>query len=321
MVGLTLADGRWRATRGGGAGPLPNFLVIGAAKAGTTSLHHYLRQHPDIFMCPRKDTFFFDFDGEPPDFGGPGDNAWYEDRAVIDCDEYRALFAGATTERAIGEACSGYLSDPGAPARIRRRLLDVRLIAVLRDPAERAYSSFLQQVRDGLETTSDFAQALALESERIDRNWRPLWHYRRRGLYFEELSRYLALFDRSQLGLYLYEDLQRDPVLLSQEIFAFLGVDPGFTPDVSIRHNRAGVPASRLLYRLVMTPNTLKTVAKPLLPSRLRGAIRAAVTDSPASLRRPPMPTDLRAELVAGYRDDILRLQDLVQRDLSSWLA
>ena len=323
MADLTIAEGRWRAARPQPAtGVLPNFLVIGAAKAGTTSLHHYLRQHPGIFMPARKDTFFFDFgEGERPEFGGPGDNDWYLDRAVLDPDEYRALFAGVTGEAAVGEACSAYLSDPLAPARIHRLIPGARLIAVLRDPAERAYSSFLQQVRDGLETTGDFAEALALEGERRRRNWRPLWHYRQRGYYAAQIARYLELFDRSRLQVHLYEDLQRDPYAMLRDMFRFLGVDPDFEPDLSVRHNRAGVPASRLLYRLVMTPNAIKSVARPLLPGRLRGAIRSAVTESGVSLRRPSMPAEIRADLIAGYRDDILRLQDLIGRDLPAWLA
>ncbi|NNG03140.1 MAG: sulfotransferase [Inquilinus sp.] len=299
---------------------MPNFLVIGAAKSGTTSLHHYLRQHPDIFMCPKKDTFFFNFDGREPDFGGPGDNAWYEGRAVIDEAEYRALFAGVTNESAVGEACAGYLYDPDAPARIHRLIPDAKLIAVLRDPAERAYSSFMQQVRDGIETTTDFAEALSLEADRISQNWRPIWHYRNRGLYFEQMSRYLEHFDRSQLHICLYEDLQQNPIAMLKGIFAFLGVDPHFEPDVSARHNRAGIPASRILYRLIMSPNALKSVAKPLLPARLRAAVKSTVTESDALLHRPDLPSALRRQLVGGLREDVLALQEIVGRDLSHWL-
>ncbi len=322
MAGLTLAEGRWRAARQCAAGGiLPNFLIIGAAKAGTTSLHHYLGQHPDIFMCPRKDTFFFNFAGKAPDFGGPGDNEWYEDRAVIDPDDYRSLFANVSGETAVGEACTAYLYDAEAPARIHDQMPHAKLIAVLRDPVERAYSSFLQQIRDGLETTDDFAEALALEPDRMARNWRPLWHYRRRGYYFEQIVRYLEHFVRSQLHFCLYDDLRDDPTRMLRDIFTFLGVDAGFQPDVSVRHNRAGIPSSRLLYRMVMTPNAVKSIAKPLLPERLRGAIRSAVTESPATLRRPPLPADIRRRLIADYSADIEQLQDLIQRDLSGWLT
>ena len=299
---------------------LPNFLIIGAAKSGTTSLHFYLQQHPEIFMCPRKDTFYFDFDGQEPDYSGPGDNEWYKDYAVTQRQDYEALFAGILTEKALGESCAGYLYDSKAPARIHRHIPHAKLIAVLRDPVERAYSSFLQQVRDGYETVTDFAEALDLEAERIRDNWRPIWHYKNRGFYFEQVERYLRLFGPSQLRFYLYEDLNREPDAMLTDIFRFLEVDEGFMPDVSVRHNVAGIPRSRALLKLVMTPNPLKTLVKPLLPTRIRNSFRAAITENRASLRRPPVPKEIRRQLIAEHRPDTLRLQDLIQRDLSHWL-
>jgi hypothetical protein len=300
---------------------LPNFLVIGAAKAGTTSLHHYLRQHPEIFMCPKKDTFFFDFDGRDPDFAGPGDNDWYRGQAVVHLEEYQILFADAGERKAVGEACAGYLYDPEAPARIHRYVPDAKLIAVLRDPIERAYSSFLQQVRDGYETETDFAAALALEEKRIREHWRPIWHYRERGFYYRQLKRFLRYFERSRIRVYLYEDLQESPVAMLGNIFEFLEVDADFEPDTSVRHNRAGIPRSRRLHELVMKPNALKMVVKPLLPPRVRGLLKAAVTDTAVSLRRPPVPPEVRERLVQEYRPDVLELQEFLGRDLSHWLS
>lgn len=300
---------------------LPNFLIIGTAKAGTTSLHHYLDQHPDIFMCRKKDTFFFNFDGRDPDYGGPSDNDWYRGRAVVHRDDYEALFDGVTTEMAIGEACPQYLYDPDAASRIHRYTPDAKLIAVLRDPVERAYSSYLQQVRDGLETETDFAAALSREDDRIRANWRPMWHYRARGFYFEQLERYLSLFGAKQVRLYLYEDLQREPAGLLREIYGFLGVDDRFEADISVRHNRAGIPRSRGLYNLIMTPNKLKTVVRPLLPVSVRRMLKGAVIDSGVNLQRPDIPAELRRSLMSEFRDDILALQGLIDRDLSHWMA
>lgn len=300
---------------------LPNFLIIGAAKAGTTSLHYYLQQHPEIFMCPKKDTFFFDFDGKEPNFDGPGDNEWYRNQAIIHLEQYQALFINGGGKKAVGEACAGYLYDAEAPARIHRHVPHAKLIAVLRDPVERAYSSFLQQVRDGYETVSDFPAALSLEEQRIRDNWRPIWHYKTRGFYFEQLKQCLRYFDQSQLRIYLYEDLQQDPATLLKDIFTFLEVDNNFEPDTSVRHNRAGIPRSRFLHKLIMTPNSLKTMVKPLIPGRVRSFVKATVTDSTANLRRPALSENLRKQLVAEYCDDILQLQQFIQRDLSHWLS
>jgi hypothetical protein len=300
---------------------MPNFLIIGAAKSGTSSLHFYLAQHPEIYMTPEKQTYFFAYEGTEPQFHGPGDQEEMRGHLITRLSDYQAQFAGVTTEKAIGEACSVYLYDPNAPIAIKRHIPHVKLIVILRDPAERAYSSFMQHMREGYETVSDFGQALKLEEERIRNHWRHLWHYRARGYYSEQIQRYLELFDRSQLRIYLFEDLKRDPQGLLKDIFRFLGVRDDFVPDTSEKHNATGIPRSRTMLRLIMRPNALKTLMKPVLPMRLRRTVKAFVTTSPWSLRRPPMPAELRQDLVEGYREDIHKLQAMIGRDLSRWLT
>lgn len=272
-------------------------------------------------MCPVKDTFFFNFDGNHPDFGGPDDNNWYKQRAVVDFSDYQALFADANPNSLVGESCAGYLYDADAARRIHQRLPEARLIAVLRDPVERAYSSFLQQLRDGYETTSDFATALELEPQRRDLNWRPIWHYDKRGRYYEQIETYLNIFDDAQLQIHLYDDLQQDPGGMLKKIYSFLEVDTSFVADISLRHNRAGIPSSRFLFQKMMTPNRLKSIVKPFIPTSLRRKLRAAVTESETLLHRPEVPADIRARLIEGFSDDILKLQSLIDRDLSHWLS
>ena len=300
---------------------MPNFLIIGAAKSGTSSLHFYLAQPPEIYMTPDKQTYFFAYEGSEPEFGGPGDQMEMSRHLINSLEDYRAKFDGVTTERAIGEACSIYLYDAKAPAAIKRHIPDAKLIIILRDPAERAYSSFMQMIREGFEPVKDFGEALKHEDERIAGKWRHLWHYRARGYYYRQIRTYLELFDRSQLRIYLFEDLRDDPQALMKDIFRFLGVDDSFLPDTSGRYNASGIPRSRTLLRLIMRPNLLKTLAKPLMPKALRHEIKTFVTTSPWSLRRPPLDPQVRRDLVTGYRQDILKLQGLLGRDLSGWMA
>lgn len=299
---------------------MPNFLIVGAAKSGTSSLHFYLRQHPEIYMTPDKQTYFFAYEGEEPELPGPGDELEVRSHLITHLKDYQAQFAGVTTEKAIGEACSVYLCDRKAAASIKRHIPDAKLIIILRDPAERAFSSFMHLRREAYEQVSDFHDALQLEDERIRNNWRHLWHYRARGYYHQQIQHYLTLFDRSQIRIYLFEDLKNEPQALMKDIFGFLGVDDCFVPDTSGRYNASGIPRSRTLLRLIMRPNTLKTMAKPLIPERIRHAVKTFVTTSPLSLRKQPLPAEARRDLVAGYREDILKLQDLLGRDLSAWL-
>lgn len=300
---------------------MPNFLIVGAAKSGTSSLHFYLAQHPEIYMTPEKQTYFFAYEGVDPHFRGPGDQEEMTRHLITRVEDYQTKFAEVTTEKAIGEACSVYLYDRKAPAAIKRHVPDAKLIIILRDPAERAYSSFMQMIRDGYETVTDFGAALKQEEQRIGEDWRHLWHYRARGFYYEQIQHYLSLFDRSQIRIYLFEDLKRDPQALLKDIFQFLGVDDSFVPDTSERYNASGIPRSRTLLRLIMRPNKIKTVIKPLLPKWVRASVKSFVTTSRLSLRRPPMSAEVRRDLVDSYRDDILKLQGLLGRDLSAWLT
>ncbi len=187
---------------------LPNFLIIGAAKSGTTSLYVYLMQHPEIYMSPVKETHFFSFDSESKMTKGPGDPIH---KAITDFNEYQALFDGVTDEKAIGEASTSYLYRPEAPGRIHKILPDAKLIAILRNPADRAFSAYMHVVRDERETAKDFAEALSYEENRKAAGWEPIWHFTSVGHYYEHLKRYYDLFHPDQIKVYLHEDLNDHP--------------------------------------------------------------------------------------------------------------
>jgi hypothetical protein len=296
---------------------LPNFLVIGAAKSGTTSLYRYLKQHPQVYMSPVKEPHFFTHEGERPNFRGPGDE-WMNTTFVYRLGDYRKLFAGVSDEKAIGEASTWYLGNPKAPDRIRHYIPEAKLIAILRNPVDRAYSAYLHLVRIGQEWL-DFARALREEEARIKANWNDIWHYKRGGFYHAQLTRYYELFGQDQIRVYLYEDLKEDPVGTMQSIFRFLEVDDAFVPDTSLKYNVSGIPRSRALQTFVEKPNPFKTVLKPFLPEGLRRRIRENLRQRNLSIP-PPMPEDVRKKLTEAYREDILKLQDLIGRDLSGWL-
>ena len=293
---------------------MPNFLIIGAAKAGTTSLAQYLKQHPQVYISPVKEPYFFSLEGQKRDFQGPGDPETFA-KAVTNLEDYQNLFAGVAGEVAIGEASVSYLHTPLAAKRIYKYLPNVKLIVILRNPVDRAYACFMHQIREGHEPFTDFAQALAQEEKRIQENWMFLWHYQQNGFYYAQLKPYYNLFNRSQIKIYLYEDLQNDAATLVRDIFNFIEVDQNFVPDLSIRYNMSGVPKSWFVQNLLTKSNPIKYILRPLFPQKLRQIIRKQ------NLAKPELPGQIRKELSQGYRDDILKLQDLVQRDLSNWLS
>jgi hypothetical protein len=289
---------------------MPNFLIIGAMKSGTTALYYYLEQHPEIYMSPVKEPNFFSSQEQ--------ENAA---DTVTNIGPYQNLFRGASGKKAIGEASHSYLYEPGAAAEIRRYIPGAKLIAILRNPVDRAYSHFLHMVRTGAEPLDDFAQALQEEAVGIHKE-RTFQDYIGRGLYYDQLERYFGTFPREQIRVYLYEDLSAAPIATVQDAFRFLGVDDSFAPDVSLRRNVSGQPKYKTLDGLLRRQSRIKHAAKIYLPARMRWRLSKAFDDLKTRnlVEPPPVQAEVRRQLIRIYREDILRLQDLIHRDLSGWL-
>jgi len=301
---------------------MPNFLIIGAAKCGTDALCAYLAQHPRVYMTANKEPNFFIAEGrhEIP-YRGPGDRDVLQrfDGWVTTLDGYQALFGGVTDEQAIGEASTWYIYDERAPRQIRRHVPDAKLIAVLRNPIDRAYSAFTMMMRDGRETTTSFARALAAEDDRVGAGWELLWHYRRMGFYHAQLRRYFETFDAEQIRVVLYEDFNSRPREVVRDLFGFLGVDEGFEVDVSGRLNASMIPRHPRYHKLVRGQNSLKTALKSLLPSSVRRRVKASLPSS--ELTRPvPLSPEVRGALADVFRADVLQLERLLGRGLAHWL-
>lgn len=298
------------------SGGFPNFIIVGVAKAGTTSFYHYLSQHPDVFMSTPKEPRFFAYLADPRRFTGPGDERVWS-RAVTEHDAYRSLFSKAEGARAIGEASVIYLPHRGTAETIARHVPDARIIVLLRDPVERAHSAFLYQRRDAYEMCSTFEEAPAEEPGRIAAGWHYGWHYRDQGHYYRNLAPYYEHFGAGKIRVFLTEDLARDPNAMLADAYRFLGVDDSFRPDMRRRHNRSGVPRSRLAQRVLTKPHPVKEAMKKVVPEEWGHRVIERLL--PANLARPPLLPETRSELVAGYEDDVRQLERLTGRDLSAW--
>ncbi len=298
---------------------MPTFLMIGGAKGGTSSLYAYLRQHPEIFLSAVRECDFFVLEGQTPSFRGPGDQIAFR-RYITHLDRYQALFTGAGDRPAVGESSDLYLDGQGAAGRIYHYLPEAKLVVILRDPAERAYSQYNHLVRDGREPLPTFEQALDAEETRIASGWHPIWHLKARGFYAAQLQEYLDRFPAEQISVHLHDDFTQDPWAVLRALFRFLGVDPEFRPDTSLRYNVSGTPRSRLLHALLAQPMAVKDVFKPLLPAAFRHRVRAKLMNRNIVPYGTTMAPATRAGLIELYRQDILRLQGLIQRDLRAWL-
>jgi Sulfotransferase family len=292
---------------------LPNLLILGAAKSGTSSLYGYLAQHPDVFMSGFKEPHFFMWEGTEYDIEGPGVDRVGR-RVIKDLEAYLKLFSDATHERIRGEASTGYLHTAGVAERIRAYVPEARLIAILRNPVDRAYSAFLHAQREGFEPIADFEQALREEPNRVTNRWIGLTLYATVGMYAEQLERYLAVFPCEQIRVYLFDDLAREPVHLAQDAFRYLGVSDSFEPDVSAPANRGSAVRSVRLRSLV------RIVRKSSLGRRLpSGPVRTILRTVNERPMKPLSPT-LRHKLAGIFEADVMRLSRLLDRDLIAWL-
>ena len=287
---------------------LPTFFVLGAARCGTTSLHYWLGQHPDIAMSAIKEPNHFVFRPGP---GGPqpciGDDRRLLTKSVPDRAAYERLFPSAGV-RAAGDASPLYLYTRETPELIAGAVPDARLVAVVREPVDRAWSHFVY-VNDQLDQAAPaaFAEAARAEMPLGYEPYRTGTHFVRLSRYAEQLQRYLSVFPREQLLVLSYDDLVRDPAAALRQVCHLIGVDASFPFDTGVRYNPsagASSPFSRLDRALRPAFPYLKRMLPSTVAGRLaagRARLRAAHREG--SETQPPQ--DVRAELAEHFRPDI----------------
>lgn len=281
---------------------LPNFIVGGALKAGTTSLNYYFKQHPDVYMCALKEPRYFAYEVDNPDHVA-GNGLRFPIKTLA---EYTALFADAGQQRAVGEVSPHYLISTLAPRLIGETIPDVKLIFSLRDPVKRAYSIYWHDVRLGAENRP--------VEEALTEGEYAVTH----GLYYAWLRNWYARFPAERIKVVLFDDLQRDALAVFAELCRFLEIDDGFRPDLTVR-NRGGAMKNQGLGRFYERIKThpLRQAIDPLVPERLRSLLMDARNNN--FEEPPPMPAALARRLRDYYRDDVAQLEELLQRDLSAW--
>lgn len=283
---------------------LPSFLIIGAQKAATTWLATCLGEHPDVFVAPEKEIYFFNvcFDKGL---------AWYESH-----------FGDGADRAAIGEATPGYISHPEAPSRIRAMLGDVKLIASLRHPVDRAYSAFWHYLRAGrIHPDTDF-RVFFCQSDAFE--------IRSRGYYAVQLGRYLEHFAREDLLVLIYEEVFQDSQQAIADCFAFLGVDSQFRPhalaarihvgsrDISLLNRQVHSLRSRLR-RVVDADWVPPSVQKLVYKVGRRAFRKLAFEMGPKKKHFERLEDGLRRELLDEYIPDVKQLEELLVKDLSIW--
>ncbi len=296
----------------------PDFLIIGAAKSGTTSLFYYFKQHPQIFLPENKEPGFFAF-------ADTGVEHFYfptympiRDSTIRDAVGYRSLFGNANADQRCGEASTIYLSSQIAPKNIRQLAPNTKMIAILRNPIQRAYSNFNHFRADGLEPEPDFIQACFLEEQRKRSFWYPAYYYLENGMYSTQLRRYFDLFPADQIKVYLYEDLA-NPTEMVQDVLEFIGVDANEPIDTSAKYNISGQRRLPWLYGLVRNNQTLKPLTRSAVPVKQWNMVKKVWDALMVSRPRSLTPREF-ATLAEYYQSDVRALSGMIGRDLEGWL-
>ena len=299
---------------------LPDFLIAGAPKAGTTALHTALAAHPGLFMSAVKEPKFFLTDGPPPRRGGPGDAQTYREHIWRRAD-YEALFATAPAGSLRGESTPFYLYDRDAQRRIRALIPAARLIVILRDPVERAHSNWTHLWSAGLEPIGDFPAACAAEDSRVAAGWAPFWHYTRLGRYGEQLDHLLGLFPREQVFLLRYRDLVDAPAQTLDQICVFLGVAPGLITRVP-RENVTAHPRRTSRHAAIARLARTSATAGRLLPGGAGPGLTRSLQRflQRSAGRREPLTWQQRQQVLPYLAGDIPRLMAVTGLDFSDWL-
>jgi hypothetical protein len=302
--------------------PLPDFLIAGVPKAGTTALHAALVRHPQLYLSRVKEPKFFLSDGPPPTTGGPGDVQTYQEHVWRRAD-YEALFAPAPAGAVRGEATPFYLYDLDAHDRIHALVPDAKLILLLRDPVDRAHSNWTHLWNAGLEPEADFLTACRAEEERRAAGWADFWHYIGLGLYGRQVQHLYKVFPREQVLLMRYRDLRDTPAATLDRVCDFLGVSSGVLREIP-REN---------VNRHVVEDNGVNRVLRGLLraggrfghrvPVPLRLAARGPILTVLHRKQgpRPVTTPEERAALLPSFVDDITLLQDVTGERYDDWLS
>jgi len=299
---------------------LPDFLVVGAPKAGTTALHAALARHPGLYLSAVKEPKFFLTDGPPPARGGPGDVRTYREHVWRRAD-YEALFSAAPAGAFRGESTPFYLYDRAAQRRIRDLIPHAKLIAIVRDPVERAHSNWTHLWSAGREPIGDFVLACAEEERRVAAGWSAFWHYTGLGRYGEQFSDLFELFGKEQVRIFRYRRLLDEPAQVLDEISAFLGVEQGLISAIP-RENVTAHPERSATHAVLSRALRGMEAAGRHLPGAAGVAVTTGLERFLQRDARPrqPLTWDERQAVLPRLADDIRLLEQLTGEDFSDWL-
>ena len=279
----------------------PTFLIIGAPRSGTTSLYEYLKKIPEVFMCSIKEPNYFSLSLDPN---------FLLTQPIRNKQKYQKLFSRVINEKAIGEASSNYLWDPKAPKIISETIPTVKIIMILRNPIDRAFSHYLMHLGNGTETRN-FREVIedALKPDTND--------YVRRiieaGYYYEQIQRYQKFFSPNQIKIFIFEEFDRNPKEVVKETMDFLGIDGSLPDNLNVRYNQYAEPRGKISSVMLKSPQ-IKRVGKKFLPSSLGTFVVKNLLNKKTN--KPELPKEDGTFLADLYLSDSTNLQKILGKQI-----
>ena len=304
------------------AAKMPEFLIIGAGKSGTTSLNNYLKQHPDIFMCVRKEPNFFALEMVNPEDYELESSRQYYHQSVHSLEEYQKLFEGARTGQMLGEVSNTYLNSDMACERIQHYIPEARIIAILRDPAERLYSRYYHLVREKVLHNLSWDQLLDKNTE-----WWKRQDLVDEGFYFNNLQKYFNAFPAEHIKLIRYSDFTHNTSRVVHEVLEFLNLNAEVSIDTETVYNKSGTVKNESVNKVVGQNSAPIRMLKSVMPGFHKQLKKSVWANKllyhfrNKNLEKPSMPQDLRRTIIEElYREDIEQLATFLGWDLQAWL-
>ena len=308
----------------------PNFFIVGAAKAGTTSIHYYLDQHPEIYMSPIKEPHYFSKDIRCKDFTQHDyiraslDIKKYLSKNILEKKhiafieneiDYLDLFRDVNQEVRIGEISNGYLFSKVAAKEIFEFNPNAKIIIVLREPIERSFSHWIMDLRGRNVCRKSFLDAIKEDQSIEEKGWGITHLYVELGQYYEQVKRYLDVFPRNQVQIMMYDDFKINAEFFFNQLFFFLEVSPKII-DGNKKINVAGIPKYPLINNIIKK-SRINTITNKLLSSDKKQKIKLMLTNN---TNLPSLTLDDRKALKNYYVNDVKMLENIIEIDLSRWL-
>ena len=285
----------------------PNFMIVGAPKSGTTSLQFYLSEHPEVFMSTPKEVNYFSHSEIEQE------ELYYKDFRIETLSEYEKLFDEVSNEKAIGEASVSYLFYPKIPYKIKKTIPNAKIIILLRDPVSRSYSHYLMDERLGY-VDVDFDRIIFNNSK--DKLLSLYYQqYVELGYYFQQVKRYLDVFGKENVGVYIFDDLTTNPQNILNQVYILLEIEKIELSGINKRHNAYMNPKNSLISHLYHS-HRLRIITKRIMPDLLIDRMKKTLFKID---QKPTMSERILEYLSSLYIEDIQLLEKLIDKDLSCW--